>query len=230
MLIASLRASPCPFSPTCVGVPSSCGEPGEDSVGAGGGRLQGVVVGKRGEDDLGGLCHLAWRVAPAQAGLLEGAGVFALALVAVDLITSRVEAGCHVAAHVAETDEADGRHRWPSSLFQSRPLPCSRRPITRNGGHRRAVQRGLAGCERHPEASRTAPGRAAANLDSGARWRVLAHVPDPPRQRGRDGWQPSGSGSERSSPRNREPIGLRESGRVRVRKGLACAGHAVRCD
>ena len=41
------------------------GEPGEDSVRAGGGRLQSLVVGKRGEDDLGGLCHLAWRVAPA---------------------------------------------------------------------------------------------------------------------------------------------------------------------
>jgi len=35
--------------------------------------------------------------------------VLALALSAVDLIASRAEAGCHVAAHVAETDKADRR-------------------------------------------------------------------------------------------------------------------------
>jgi hypothetical protein len=73
-------------------------------------RLDHVVVGKRRQDDVGRLRDLAWTVEPAQALVDEPLRAVAMAFLPVDGVAVGEVAGDHVAAHVAEADEADGLH------------------------------------------------------------------------------------------------------------------------
>src|SRR3954469_7722374 len=70
----------------------------DGAVGSGRDALDGLAVGKRGEEDVGGLRDGAWRVAPAQSRVLECLGVAAGARGALDGVPGD-EAGGHVPAH-----------------------------------------------------------------------------------------------------------------------------------
>jgi hypothetical protein len=82
-------------------------EPGEDAVGSCRDVLEHAVVGHRGEDDVGRLGHLAWRVAPLQPVVDQTLGIVARPRFTEDWVARGKKPRRHAAAHVTEADEAD---------------------------------------------------------------------------------------------------------------------------